>query len=159
MKTKICTKCKIEKELFCFSKHKKYKDGYRSACKFCTRTQNKKYKNKENDKTYSKLWYIENKERILKYKKEYSDKNRVLLNKKYNFKYHNNSYYRLSCVLRTRLTKALKNNSKSKRTLELLGCSVEYLKKHLELKFKDNMTWDNYGDGTLTILNHVLHLI
>ena len=35
--------------------------------------------------------------------------------------------------------------SKSAATLELLGCSVEELKKHLENQFIKGMTWNNYG--------------
>jgi hypothetical protein len=47
--------------------------------------------------------------------------------------------------LRSRLNHTLENGTKSKRTLELLGCTVEHLRKHLESKFKEGMTWDNYG--------------
>jgi len=52
------------------------------------------------------------------------------------------------CCLRSRLTDALKNNIKSKRTLELLGCSIEEFKSHIELQFKEGMTWDNHGHYT-----------
>jgi hypothetical protein len=29
--------------------------------------------------------------------------------------------------------------------VDLLGCSVEELKKYLEIKFKEGMSWNNYG--------------
>ena len=35
MKTKVCTKCGIEKELKEFFKNKKMKDDYLSTCKLC----------------------------------------------------------------------------------------------------------------------------
>jgi hypothetical protein len=47
--------------------------------------------------------------------------------------------------LRIRLKDALKNNIKSKYTLELIGCSIIFLKQHLEKQFKIGMTWSNYG--------------
>jgi len=30
-------------------------------------------------------------------------------------------------------------------TIQSIGCSVNELKKWLELKFQEGMTWDNYG--------------
>jgi len=31
------------------------------------------------------------------------------------------------------------------KTMELAGCSLEDLMKHLESKFAEGMTWENYG--------------
>jgi len=53
--------------------------------------------------------------------------------------------FRIACNLRTRLHSALNGKSKSKATLELLGCSIDELRKHLESQFQDGMTWENYG--------------
>jgi hypothetical protein len=36
-------------------------------------------------------------------------------------------------------------HKKSKRTEEMLGCSVKEFKKYLENGFEPWMTWDNYG--------------
>ncbi len=49
--------------------------------------------------------------------------------------------------LRSRLRNALKRKkvTKSKKTLELVGCTLEDLKSHLESKFQENMSWENYG--------------
>lgn len=47
--------------------------------------------------------------------------------------------------LRNRLWKSLKGINKSKSTIELLGCSVDFLKQHLEKQFKPGMSWSNYG--------------
>lgn len=43
METKVCSKCKEEKELSCFSKHKSGKNGVRSNCKICDSVQTKNY--------------------------------------------------------------------------------------------------------------------
>jgi hypothetical protein len=52
---------------------------------------------------------------------------------------------KISKNLRSRIWKALKGINKSAHTLELLGCSIEFLKQHLEKQFKPGMTWENYG--------------
>jgi hypothetical protein len=49
--------------------------------------------------------------------------------------------------LRTRIYNVLtaKYIVKETTTKKLTGCTLEYLKNHLEKKFKDGMNWDNYG--------------
>lgn len=62
MKTKICSKCKIEKSITEFHKHKKFFDGLSYWCKFCC----KKYRelNREKLNKYNKEYYKKNKEQI-----------------------------------------------------------------------------------------------
>ena len=38
--------------------------------------------------------------------------------------------------------------------MELVGCSLEFLKSHLEKQFDDKMTWDNYG--SYWSLDHIM---
>lgn len=52
--------------------------------------------------------------------------------------------YRAMMALHCRLYLAVK--VKTGKTLELTGCSKEELITHLETKFTDGMTWDNYGE-------------
>lgn len=191
---KICTKCKIEKELLDFKPNKQYKDKYDCCCKDCFKEYNIKWreKNKEYASIKSKEWrrenpeqmYInkenwdkENKEHINQYRikyqstkeyklrkkehdkkykeknlekiksiqKEYYNKNKKLLNKKAVLRKNNDPKLRIIHNLRNRIRLVLKGKSKSKKTLELLGCSLEELKNHLEKQFKSNMSWKNYG--------------
>jgi hypothetical protein len=65
----------------------------------------------------------------------------------------NDPQFRLADLLRRRLRFALKGIAKSARTLELLGCPIEDLVKHLESKFQPGMTWANQGEW------HVDHII
>lgn len=53
--------------------------------------------------------------------------------------------FRITGVLRSRLRKALVHGTKSKTTLELLGCSLDCLREHLEAQFQPGMSWENYG--------------
>jgi hypothetical protein len=57
-----------------------------------------------------------------------------------------NPQARLANLLRTRLRSALKGTVKSARTMELLGCPIEHLVKHLESKFLPGMSWQNHGE-------------
>lgn len=120
--------------------------------------------NKQKIDDYHKKWYEKNKEKILERTKIYQDrpevkekiKERVKIwrksHKKELNKYLKNKRkidinYNILCNLRTRIRLALKNNWKSGHTIELLGCSIEQLKQHLEAQFKEGMSWDNYGRG------------
>ncbi len=44
-------------------------------------------------------------------------------------------------------------NEKSGHTIDLLGCSIEFLKKRFESMFTEGMTWENYGKW------HIDHII
>jgi hypothetical protein len=160
MKTKICTKCKQEKELSEFSKHILHKDSLSYSCKVCQKNYSKKYRkchkkqiklwcenNREKLKRACKRWRKENKDKIQKYyvlnlkmKSQYTKEyNKIRRNSDINFK--------LLCNIRDRLSKSIKRNTKSASTKELLGCTVEFLKNHLQSQFKRRMTWKNYGRG------------
>ena len=111
----------------------------------------------------SKIYVRKNKERITLYKHEYFQKNKkdiIERTKKYRKQYRkenkdkihlynkfrrNNSAWKIRCNLAVRIYKALKGINKSARTIELLGCSIEQLKSHLESKFTKGMSWKNYG--------------
>jgi hypothetical protein len=136
MENKTCLKCGIEKPLSEFSKDKNRKDGLQACCKDCwiiiTRNNYLKYKAKILQR--SKDYYQNNKDK--------RNNDCKLLKKKYR---NTDSNFKIKDNLCRRINNALHGNSKSKRTLELLGCSIEFLKKHLEFQFKEDMTWDNYS--------------
>ena len=109
--------------------------------------QRKAYRkqNAEKIKEQSKAWYQQNREQMKAYMKAYRkqnrDKRRIYVRNRLktdiNFKIANN--------LRTRVRKVLKGERKSKNTMDLIGCSADFLKKHLENQFQPGMSWDNYG--------------
>jgi len=51
----------------------------------------------------------------------------------------------MKLLLKNRIRYALKNNKKSNSTMNLVGCSLQELKKHLEKQFKQGMTWKNHS--------------
>lgn len=213
METKICTKCKIEKELSEFYKKKDRKYGVTSNCKICVNKYGKEYR-KNNQKKISELqkeWYKknqeqiiekqkkyrqnnlekirakdherckkyrennkeklrelnknyrqDNKEKLLEYRKEYYKKNHKKIrerqnkykqkpevkrcrNKRERQLYKIDVNYKITKNLRSRLWQVIKSKNKSAPTLELLGCTIEFLKEHLESQFQEGMSWDNYG--------------
>ena len=66
--------------------------------------------------------------------------------------------FKLRCILRSRLSHALKNNQKVGSAVKDLGCSMEFLKSHLENKFLPGMSWENYGHSGWHI-DHIKPLV
>ncbi len=147
LKTKICSKCKKEKDLSEFIKCKGYKDGHINWCRNCTNINSKKwYKNNKIKALKTRKKYKQNnKEKIKKDQRKYHQKNKEKFNKLRNQRFKTDINFKVVYNLRTRLHHAIKGRTKSKRTLNLLGCSIKELKKHLESQFIEDMSWDNYG--------------
>lgn len=130
-----------------YLKNKNKKKEYLLKNKQAIKERHKKYrlKNKDTIKNYNKKYRLENKDKIKKYNLENkSNRNKkVLLYEKNRRKIDIN--FKLLCNLRSRLNKALKGLNKSSATIELIGCSIDELKLHLQAKFANNMNWNNYG--------------
>lgn len=151
-------KLKYRKEYCLKNKEKRAKqcaDYNRKNKERISKYQKEKYKkNKNKILKRSKEYYQKNKNNISNRKRKYYQKNKVKINKQragYQRKYTKNKYntdlnFKITCCLRSRLIHALRGKTKSAKTLELLGCSVEYLKQHLESQFTEGMTWDNHGE-------------
>ena len=79
--------------------------------------------------------------------KKNQKKHRIKYNASAMKRYHNNLQIKLKVNLRNRLGSILraKNVKKTNSALKLVGCDIEFLKKYLESKFKDGMTWDNWS--------------
>lgn len=80
-----------------------------------------------------------------KYRKLHREAQKQYRNKHRNLKSQIDISFKIEHNLRNRIWYALKGTIKSAHTIELLGCSIEFLKQHLESKFKVGMSWLNYG--------------
>lgn len=145
---------------------------YRDKNKEKLRIKNKIYKelNKDKINEYNKNYKKLNKERDIKkkaqYDKNYRDKNKEILaekKKKYaennkdkirvryriwvNNKLKNDNVFKLKCNIRSLIRSSLyrKNHRKYTKTQDILGCTFEEFKQHLESKFEPWMNWENYG--------------
>jgi hypothetical protein len=121
--------------------------------KFTRQLYNKQYyiKNIEKHNQNSREYYEKNKNSIKKQRIKNKDRrNKQLKNRRrydINFKIiHNNT---------VRIKQALKNNQKTGHTIELIGCSVDELKSHLQKQFTTGMSWENYGKGGWDI-DHII---
>jgi hypothetical protein len=56
-----------------------------------------------------------------------------------------NPSVKLAALARTRIYQALKGAARSASLKDLIGCSVDDLKLHLQSKFREGMAWNNYG--------------
>ncbi|MDP2218543.1 MAG: hypothetical protein Q8J68_14795 [Methanolobus sp.] len=59
---------------------------------------------------------------------------------------------RLNDAIRSNIRNSLKVSKNNRHWEELVGYTIEQLKKHLEKRFKPGMTWDNYG--TVWVIDH-----
>ncbi len=116
---KICSECYNELPFEQFNKLKLGRFGIKSTCKHCDSNKDKQYRNN-------------NKEKLNQYKKH---------------KKATDPQFKLKSILRLRLLDALKrtNTTKNHSAIELLGCSIEQAKHHLEQQFKPEMNWSNHG--------------
>ena len=69
--------------------------------------------------------------------------------------------YKIRTNLRTRMYNTIIQGKKSTSTIELIGCSIDKLKQHLEIRFLPGMTWKNYGkmNKQHTKVWHIDHIV
>jgi len=112
-----CSKCRTDLTLDNFYSSKNRYKKVHSYCKSCSKILRDSLKNnkKEYDKEYRK------------------------------YKYKTDINYKIRRVLRKRFGETVKKEYRKGKIVDLLGCSVEEFKKYLETKFKEGMSWNNYG--------------
>jgi hypothetical protein len=90
-------------------------------------------KNKENIRKRNNKWNQENKEKISEKTKIYFQENKEYYNEIRRNRRKTDEGFRIVCRLRSRLYNALKGNSKSASTMELIDVpSIEFLRDYLE---------------------------
>jgi len=90
-------------------------------------------------------WSQRNLEKVRKSSRESNRRNapRILLRQK--SRYDNDPVFKLLMIQRVRIRRALNGVMKLARTIELVGCSGDEFRKHIESQFKSGMSWKNYG--------------
>lgn len=131
MEQKRCKKCVEIKPTTEFYHHK-------GICKSCTLDQNKRYrqKNKDQISKKSKIWYQRTKVDRREHKAAYYRERRK----------YDDLFKLKSSVVRLIRTSINRNGfKKTSKTSEILGCSYEEFKLHLEKQFEPWMNWGNKG--------------
>jgi hypothetical protein len=154
MEKKICSKCKVEKDISNFYSDKRKSDGLYSQCKECFLEKNNSYKqnNKEKIKSKRKDYYQSNKSIEIERVKLWQKNNKNKITKRFMLKYNTDILFKLSHNLRRRINQYLIKKNKS--TLKILGCTPIFLKEYLEQKFTEGMSWDLMGKYI-----HIDHII
>lgn len=136
--------------------------------------KNKNYnqENKDQISKQKKEYYLKNKEEISEKRKEYFQKikndpefkskkrditrewrreNKDLVNQRIKDKKINDPLYKLTDIIRTLIWISIKKKGfkKDSKTSQILGCTFEEFKIHIENQFQDGMTWENQGEWHL----------
>jgi hypothetical protein len=149
---------KLSREYKLNNKHKIKEYYLKNKKEINKRTKEYYLKNITNIKKQQKKYLLENKEKIKKRNKANYLKNRKKIIKKSveyeKIQYQTNINFKLKKILRARIRGALKGENKSKKTLMLLGVpNIEFIKKYIESKFKEGMSWEKRH------LIHIDHII
>ena len=124
---KKCCHCKEWRPLNIYNNDKNHWDKLRNECKICLARYRKKNRKE-----------LTRKQLIYEKKRKKTDPN-----------------FKLACTLRSRIGSVLSKIKQGKymHTMELVGCTIDELKQHLESQFDEGMTWENHG------LWHIDHII
>lgn len=96
-------------------------------------------KNKDKIRNLNSKWKEKNREKIRHQNRE---REKLLLK--------NNLGYKAYKSIRRRIALALEDagaNKNNHRTIEYIGCSIEFYIKYQESLWTEGMTWENYGNG------------
>jgi len=130
---------------------KEYDKKYWSKNRDRINFRNREWSKTEEGQKSIKASRLKNRDQLLKYQTERRNKPgyREYFRKYYknwiNKKLKTDPHFKLKQALSHRIWGALKGQVKSKRTMELLGCTIDELWIHMESKFTEGMTKENYG--------------
>lgn len=148
---------KEEKRLYDIEYRKKNKEKLKEQKKEWAKLNKDKIsisrkKHKQNKKITDKIYAINNKEKINEKKKAWALNNKEKVKKaKYDYvkkKMSEDPLYKLKHHIICSVIQSFKRNNytKKSRTFNILGCTYEFFKKHIESQWESWMTWDNYGN-------------
>lgn len=148
---KRCSKCGEVKDVVLFN-------TYRSYCKLCQNIRVKEWrlnnldKVKQNIKEHRFNNYPKIKQRINEWR--INNKDRIKLsNHKAQAKYRSTIKGKLNSNMGLSIWLSLRNNKQGRHWEQLVGYTVQDLQQHLENKFTEGMTWNNYREW------HIDHII
>ena len=162
--SRICKECHIEKTIDSFRYENKKQKWISKMCHDCFKAKrNKKRierhnKNKELDNNQNREWYNKNKESRKKKIKEWRDNNPEKV-KEIRHNYFKRSDKKLLRNLRTRVSNALKGIFRSIHTMDLMGCSIEEFKDHLQKTAINNGYLDFDINNYVGRYYHIDHII
>jgi hypothetical protein len=147
---RVCSRCREKKEIEEFHVCRANKDGLNYHCKVCERKRKKRERStpvgKEKARQRWNKYYRENKEKINAYNTEYRRRRRI-----------EDPVFRLRRNTTKMIYKALNRQGMSRggeSFVKHLPYTLDEMKIHLETKFDENMSWNNYG--SYWTLDHII---
>jgi hypothetical protein len=172
---KVCAKCKEKKDYIAFSKARNRPDGCYNYCKECKAKDDKRHycpikskkyrlENKERYKANWDKWSSKNREELNKKKLEYYHLNKKEINRKVlirtTARLKSDSLFRFKTRVRGLIRDSFRrsfNNKfkKSKKTEDILCCTVGFFTGYISSKLSEGMSFENYGKWHL---DHIIPL-
>lgn len=123
------------------------------------RELNKKWRKENPEKSadiYARYRKTEKRRNVAR---EWARKNRKTGMERFVERYNSDPQFNLAIKFRRRIYMAIRGQytKRAKTTIELLGCSYQELKKHIEQQFTEGMTWEVLLKGKIHI-DHILPL-
>jgi hypothetical protein len=145
-KMKNCSTCKVDQPLENFNKDKRRSDGVDYVCKMCKKLYYKQ--NKEKILLKHKEYYLNHVDERKEYLEKYYSKeeNKIKRRKRERDRWKNDEQYRIRMVLGWKINQSIQKKYKTLSSIELLGCNLEQVRNHLQTQFKPEMNWENHGD-------------
>lgn len=144
MENKICKVCLINKELNLYRKNRTGTFG--PTCKSCYR-DTWKLKNPNYQKNYDKS---RSKDVECKRNKKWRMENSDARKERFDERMKNDVIFNITIKTRWCIKSSFRDGyTKKSKTQEILGCSYEEFKIHIESQFIEGMTWKNHGEWHL----------
>lgn len=160
---KTCADCEETKSVEEFGANAKAADGWKCYCMVCCRRQHNAWKKtpagRASQHRRDRRYYARHRDEILTQKQQYGQREEVRVRKRAwrTSRERDNVCVRLAHRLRAGMQGMLNGRHKCARSLELLGCSIDEAKRHIEGLFRPGMSWDRWGEGDDCInLDHIL---
>ena len=102
---------------------------------------------KEETKLYNKSYYAKYQKKAGVYRKVYRINHRKEINVQKQKRRSIDPKFRLNEIISNSIRVSLKGNKADRHWEELVGYTLDKLKKHFEKQFTEGMTWKNYGRG------------
>ena len=130
--------------------NQKQKEKYKSDPVFRRKLLDKKRDYRNNNPEFkAKIYLKDNEKKRERYKTDEKFRKNTIdrTSKRIIERFNTDLNYRLRMLLRGRIRSVMKtkNAKKNSQIYKLLGCSLEYFKKHMENQFSSGMSWSNIG--------------
>lgn len=141
------------------ARHVKWRSENAEQCERVNRAW--KEKNADKVRGYAKDWQLKNPEKAKAVRKRHIQKNKKVINAKAiqrrQIKRATDINFNMRERLRKSIRRVIKRENRSKSSLQLLGCSIDVLNRHLKDQFTEGMTEDLLISGQVQV-DHIIPL-